>query len=117
MAAGVPPPLRAAYDRGSRPARLAPRRPAAPSNGAGPDLEGATPPPWPPGRGAASAGRSDMSDIGLAVDALESARARTLRLTDCDERELTAQHSALMSPLVWDLAHVGQQEEYWLLQV
>jgi iron(II)-dependent oxidoreductase len=58
-----------------------------------------------------------VSDLGLAVDALETARARTLRLTDCDEPELTAQHSALMSPLVWDLAHVGQQEEYWLLQV
>ncbi len=48
---------------------------------------------------------------GLAV-----ARARTLQLTDLDERELTSQHSPLMSPLVWDLAHIGQQEDLWLLR-
>ena len=35
------------------------------------------------------------------------ARARTLTLTDFDDAELTAQHSPLMSPLVWDLAHIG----------
>jgi iron(II)-dependent oxidoreductase len=50
------------------------------------------------------------------VQALESARVRTLALTDFDEAELTRQHSPLMSPLVWDLAHIGQQEEYFLLQ-
>ena len=27
-----------------------------------------------------------------------------------------AQHDPLMSPLVWDLAHIGQQEELWLLR-
>jgi len=47
---------------------------------------------------------------------LEAARARTLALTDIDEAELTAQHSRLMSPLVWDLAHIGQQEDLWLLR-
>ncbi len=47
---------------------------------------------------------------------LERARARTLRLTDLDEPILLAQHDPLMSPLVWDLAHVGQQEELWLLR-
>jgi iron(II)-dependent oxidoreductase len=47
---------------------------------------------------------------------LESARERTRRLTDVDDAELTAQHSALMSPLVWDLAHIGQQEDLWLLR-
>ncbi|MCW2848877.1 MAG: iron(II)-dependent oxidoreductase EgtB [Marmoricola sp.] len=47
---------------------------------------------------------------------LEDARGRTLRLTDLDEPELTAQHSPLMSPLVWDLAHIGQQEDLWLLR-
>jgi len=26
------------------------------------------------------------------------------------------QHDPLMSPLVWDLAHIGQQEELWLLR-
>jgi iron(II)-dependent oxidoreductase len=47
---------------------------------------------------------------------LEQARRRTLALTDFDEAELIRQHSPLMSPLVWDLAHVGQQEDLWLLR-
>src|SRR5260370_31960004 len=47
---------------------------------------------------------------------LERARARTLELTDLDEPTLLAQHDPLMSPLVWDLAHIGQQEELWLLR-
>jgi len=51
-----------------------------------------------------------------AAAALDSARARTLRLTDIDDGELRRQHSVLMSPLIWDLAHVGQQEDLWLLR-
>jgi gamma-glutamyl hercynylcysteine S-oxide synthase len=47
---------------------------------------------------------------------LDRARTRTLDLTDLDEPTLLAQHDPLMSPLVWDLAHVGQQEELWLLR-
>ncbi len=50
------------------------------------------------------------------VRGLERARARTLQLTDLDDPALLAQHDPLMSPLVWDLAHVGQQEELWLLR-
>ncbi|WP_418960577.1 ergothioneine biosynthesis protein EgtB [Streptomyces tritici] len=50
-----------------------------------------------------------------ALDALLTARKRTSLLTDCvDDGELTAQHSPLMSPLVWDLAHISNQEELWL---
>ncbi|MFF4734306.1 ergothioneine biosynthesis protein EgtB [Streptomyces sp. NPDC001262] len=52
-----------------------------------------------------------------AAHALLAARERTQALTGCvDEHELTAQHSPLMSPLVWDLAHIGNQEEQWLLR-
>ncbi|MGW1884694.1 ergothioneine biosynthesis protein EgtB [Streptomyces sp. NPDC001970] len=52
-----------------------------------------------------------------ALAALTTARARTALLTTCvDDHELTAQHSPLMSPLVWDLAHIGNQEEQWLLR-
>jgi iron(II)-dependent oxidoreductase len=47
---------------------------------------------------------------------LQEARERTRRLTDIDDVELTTQHSTLMSPLVWDLAHIGQQEDLWLLR-
>ena len=47
---------------------------------------------------------------------LTTARDRTLRLVDFDDAELGRQYSPLMSPLVWDLAHIGQQEELWLLR-
>ncbi len=55
-----------------------------------------------------------MHDV--VVRDLEAARDRTLGLTDLGEPTLVAQHDPLMSPLVWDLAHVGQQEELWLLR-
>jgi iron(II)-dependent oxidoreductase len=57
-----------------------------------------------------------MPPAEAAARALERARQRTLQLTDFDEAELTRQHSPLMSPLVWDLAHIGQQEDLWLLR-
>jgi iron(II)-dependent oxidoreductase len=47
---------------------------------------------------------------------LTAARDRTLALVDFDEAELRRQYHPLMSPLVWDLAHIGQQEELWLLR-
>jgi len=47
---------------------------------------------------------------------LQRGRARTTALTEVDEHELTTQHSPLMSPLVWDLAHIGNQEELWLVR-
>jgi gamma-glutamyl hercynylcysteine S-oxide synthase len=50
------------------------------------------------------------------ADDLERARTRTLRLVDFDDAELCRQYDPLMSPLVWDLAHIGQQEELWLLR-
>jgi gamma-glutamyl hercynylcysteine S-oxide synthase len=54
--------------------------------------------------------------LDQVVRDLERARTRTLGLTDLDDPTLVAQHDPLMSPLVWDLAHVGQQEEFWLLR-
>ena len=51
------------------------------------------------------------------ADLLTASRARSTALTDAvDEADLVAQHSPLMSPLVWDLAHVGHYEELWLLR-
>jgi iron(II)-dependent oxidoreductase len=48
---------------------------------------------------------------------LARTRARTAVLTDAvDDGDLIRQHSPLMSPLVWDLAHVGNQEELWLVR-
>ncbi|QNE73551.1 ergothioneine biosynthesis protein EgtB [Streptomyces finlayi] len=68
---------------------------------------------------------ADAAAVGLdpealrqrALAALLTARERTALLTDSvDDGELMAQHSPLMSPLVWDLAHIGNQEEQWLLR-
>jgi iron(II)-dependent oxidoreductase len=59
-----------------------------------------------------------MGDLkqGLA-DALDGARRRSLGLLDpLSADDQLAQHSPLMSPLVWDLAHVGHFEELWLLR-
>jgi len=48
---------------------------------------------------------------------LTAARDRSQLLTDAvDDDDLVRQHSPLMSPLVWDLAHVGNQEELWLVR-
>ncbi|WP_028932225.1 ergothioneine biosynthesis protein EgtB [Pseudonocardia spinosispora] len=48
---------------------------------------------------------------------LGRSRARSTALTEAvDETDLVRQHSPLMSPLVWDLAHIGSQEELWLVR-
>src|SRR5919112_530624 len=48
---------------------------------------------------------------------LDRARGRSTALTDAVyEADLIAQHSPLMSPLVWDLAHIGSQEELGLVR-
>jgi iron(II)-dependent oxidoreductase len=58
----------------------------------------------------------DLRDV-LARE-LEGARRRTLGLLDpLPEEAQLRQHSPLMSPVVWDLAHVGNYEEIWLLRV
>ena len=47
---------------------------------------------------------------------LIAARERSDRLTRMEDADLVAQVSPLMSPLVWDLAHIGNYEELWLLR-
>src|SRR3954464_8112624 len=63
---------------------------------------------------------SDLSAEGLrafVAEQLSRSRARTGQLTDAvDTDHLVRQHSRLMSPLVWDYAHVGNQEELWLVR-
>jgi iron(II)-dependent oxidoreductase len=49
--------------------------------------------------------------------ALRRARETTLRLVEpVDDEQLVAQVSPIMSPLVWDLAHIGWFEELWLVR-
>jgi gamma-glutamyl hercynylcysteine S-oxide synthase len=51
------------------------------------------------------------------VAALDQARRRTLGILDpVPETEQTRQVSPLMSPLCWDLAHIGHYEELWLVR-
>jgi iron(II)-dependent oxidoreductase len=49
--------------------------------------------------------------------ALTRARETTLRLVEpVADEQLVAQVSPIMSPLVWDLAHIGWFEELWLIR-
>ncbi|MDM4718816.1 ergothioneine biosynthesis protein EgtB [Micromonospora sp. WMMA1363] len=61
--------------------------------------------------------RNDEDLRGRIAAELDRTRARTAALTDAvGDEDLVRQHSPLMSPLVWDLAHVGNQEELWLVR-
>ncbi|MBV8235599.1 MAG: DinB family protein, partial [Acidimicrobiia bacterium] len=67
-----------------------------------------------PGRRPAVAGSVVVKDR-IATE-LEGVRRRSLALLEpVSNDDLRRQHSPLMSPLVWDLAHVGNYEEQWLL--
>jgi iron(II)-dependent oxidoreductase len=64
-------------------------------------------------------GPADMTTDQLrehVATTLTRGRERTTALTAVEPDELTAQHSTLMSPLVWDYAHIGNQEELWLVR-
>jgi len=55
--------------------------------------------------------------VDLVAAELAASRERSLTLLGpLDEVDLTRQVSPLMSPLVWDLAHIGNYEELWLLR-
>ena len=58
-----------------------------------------------------------MTDVKQQIaDDLDQVRRRSLTLLEpVPDADLVRQHSPLMSPLVWDLAHVGNYEEQWLL--
>lgn len=68
---------------------------------------------------------TDIRGINLAPDearrhlasGLEFYRTRTKQMIDpLDYEDLHNQHDSLMSPLVWDVGHVGNFEELWLLR-
>ncbi|MFP5318438.1 MAG: ergothioneine biosynthesis protein EgtB [Acidimicrobiia bacterium] len=53
----------------------------------------------------------------VVAEELEAARRRSLDLlAPLADADLERQISPIMSPLVWDLAHVGNYEELWLLR-
>jgi gamma-glutamyl hercynylcysteine S-oxide synthase len=50
------------------------------------------------------------------VEALQEARRRTYALvSSVSDEDLERVHSSLMSPLVWDLAHIAAYEDLWLV--
>ncbi|MFI6987774.1 ergothioneine biosynthesis protein EgtB [Nonomuraea wenchangensis] len=58
-----------------------------------------------------------MTDLKERIAAqLTAVRDRSLGYTAAEDDLLVRQHSPLMSPLVWDLAHVGNYEELWVLR-
>ena len=57
-----------------------------------------------------------VDDISLLTDALAEARERTLALVaPLSDADVETQHDAIMSPLVWDLAHIAAYEDLWLV--
>src|SRR3954463_2279248 len=57
-----------------------------------------------------------VETISLLTDALAEARERTLALVaSLSDADVETQHDAIMSPLVWDLAHIAAYEDLWLV--
>ena len=60
-------------------------------------------------------GGAESLPRGRVGDLLEEARARTLWLVEpVSDADMDRVHDPLMSPLVWDLAHIAAFEELWL---
>src|SRR5262245_26341168 len=54
-------------------------------------------------------------DAAASADALIEARDRTLAIVSpYSDAELETVHDPIMSPLVWDLAHIAAYEDLWL---
>jgi len=74
-----------------------------------------TVPPSVGGTHAALEGTQLERDPERVLAVLNDARERTLRLVESlSEVQLTRVHSPIMSPLVWDLAHIAAYEDLWL---
>jgi hypothetical protein len=57
-----------------------------------------------------------MRSSSPVTDALAEARERTMAIVAAfSDSDLETQHIEIMSPLVWDLAHIAAYEELWLV--
>ncbi len=57
------------------------------------------------------------SSKAAIAEGLSEARARTLELIDpLDDEQLNRVYSPILSPLAWDLGHIANFEELWLVQ-
>lgn len=62
---------------------------------------------------------TDVSSVSKAAiaDALAEARGRTLALLEpLSDEQLNTVYSPILSPLAWDLGHIANFEELWLVQ-
>jgi gamma-glutamyl hercynylcysteine S-oxide synthase len=58
---------------------------------------------------------AELASPGDALAALQATRRRTLELVaHLGDADLERSHSSIMSPLVWDLAHIAAYEDLWL---
>ncbi len=65
------------------------------------------------------AGKANIREAGkeAIADLLAEARRRSLALTGpLDDEQLNRVYSPLLSPLAWDLGHIANFEELWLVQ-
>jgi gamma-glutamyl hercynylcysteine S-oxide synthase len=57
------------------------------------------------------------SSKAAIAESLSEARARTLELIEpLDDEQLNTVYSSILSPLAWDLGHIANFEELWLVQ-
>jgi gamma-glutamyl hercynylcysteine S-oxide synthase len=57
-----------------------------------------------------------LAETDAVIEGLADTRERTLDLTaPLSDADVEAQHSPLMSPLAWDLAHIAAYEDLWLV--
>jgi iron(II)-dependent oxidoreductase len=60
-------------------------------------------------------GAAELASPGDVLAVLRATRTRTLELVaHLSDAELEHQHSPIMSPLVWDMAHIAAYEDLWL---
>ena len=58
-----------------------------------------------------------MTSRDSIAERLEEARRRTLQLVEpLTDEQLNRVYSPLLSPLIWDLGHIANFEELWLVQ-
>src|ERR1700754_192123 len=68
------------------------------------------------GSGTRSVTSKGMAPPQPLTDALAEGRERTLALVSpLTDEDVERQHVEIMSPLVWDLAHIAAYEELWLV--
>lgn len=71
----------------------------------------------PHAQAARAASKGLTPERARVLESLEEARERTYRLvTPLKDADYKRAHHPVMGPVAWDVAHMGQQEDLWLVQ-